>query len=113
MTNFIFDTIYNPYVSEKKEANTMDSHVSEKNDVKTTYRQVMRVMMRKSRTDTVLRRMTRIPWTANATNNDYLEVAHISKTLYIAIKKHTPFFGQVMRSEAMNNIVTTGKINGR
>ena len=59
-----------------------------------------------------LRRM--IPRTARVNNDDCLEMANESRTLYTAIRRRqTKFFGHVMRRGALENIVTTGKINGR
>jgi hypothetical protein len=61
-----------------------------------------------------LRRMMRIPWTAKVTNNDCLEMANESRTLYANIRRRqTLFFGHIMRRDALENIVTTGKIDGR
>ena len=61
-----------------------------------------------------LRRMLRIPWTARVTNIDCLKEANETKTLYTTIRKRqTAFFGHVMRRDALENFVTTGKFEGK
>ena len=61
-----------------------------------------------------LRRMLRIPWTARVTNDDCLKQANETRTLYTTIRqRQTAFLGHVMRREALENIVTTGKIEGK
>ena len=56
----------------------------------------------------------RIPWIARVTNNDCLKEANETRTLYTTIRRRqTAFFGHVMRREALENIVTTGKTKGK
>ena len=60
------------------------------------------------------RRMLRIPWIARVTNIDCLKEANETRQLYTTIRKRqTAFFGHVMRRGALENIVTTGKIEGK
>ena len=59
------------------------------------------------------RRMLRIPWTARKTNVEVLKESNVKRTLINNIRKRqSSFFGQFMRQGGLENIVTTGKIEG-
>ncbi|GFO31777.1 condensin-2 complex subunit g2-like [Plakobranchus ocellatus] len=61
-----------------------------------------------------LRRMLRISWTAKKTNDTVLEEAHTTRLLISKIRKHqATFFGHVMRREKLENLVTTGMLEGK
>ena len=61
-----------------------------------------------------LRRMLRIPYTARVTNQEVLRRASETRTLANNIRKgQAEFFGHVMRREALEHVITTGKIEGR
>ncbi|GFO08467.1 endonuclease-reverse transcriptase [Plakobranchus ocellatus] len=61
-----------------------------------------------------LRRMLRISWTAKKTNDTVLEEAHTTRLLISKIRKRqATFFGHVMRREKLENLVTTGMLEGK
>ncbi|GFN81414.1 protein tssc1-like [Plakobranchus ocellatus] len=61
-----------------------------------------------------LRRMLRISWTAKKTNDKVLEEAHTTRLLISKIRKRqATFFGHVMRREKLENLVTTGMLEGK
>ncbi|GFN99673.1 serine/threonine-protein phosphatase 6 regulatory ankyrin repeat subunit b [Plakobranchus ocellatus] len=61
-----------------------------------------------------LRRMLRISWTAKKTNDTVLEEAHTTRLLISKIRKRqATFFGHVMRREKLENLVTTGILEGK
>ena len=60
-----------------------------------------------------LRRMMRISWTAKKTNESVLNEANETRRLITAIRKRqAKFIGHVMRQKQLENLVTTGKLNG-
>ncbi|GFN77131.1 endonuclease-reverse transcriptase [Plakobranchus ocellatus] len=61
-----------------------------------------------------LRRMMRMSWTAKKTNDTVLEEAHTTRLLISKIRKRqATFFGHVMRREKLENLVTTGMLEGK
>ncbi|GFO24426.1 timeless-interacting protein [Plakobranchus ocellatus] len=61
-----------------------------------------------------IRRMLRISWTAKKTNDTVLEEAHTTRLLISKIRKRqATFFGHVMRREKLENLVTTGMLEGK
>jgi hypothetical protein len=61
-----------------------------------------------------LRRMLRISWIKKKTNDEVLKLAGMERSLLKAVKKkQLEFFGHVMRKRTIENLVTTGKINGK
>ena len=61
-----------------------------------------------------LRRMQRIPWTARKTNDQVLQETNESRKLIREIRRRqSNFFGHVMRRNGLENLVTTGKIEGK
>ncbi|GFO26694.1 LOW QUALITY PROTEIN: endonuclease-reverse transcriptase [Plakobranchus ocellatus] len=61
-----------------------------------------------------LRRMLRISWTAKKTNDTVLEEAHTTRLLISKIRKRqATFFNHVMRREKLENLVTTGMLEGK
>lgn len=61
-----------------------------------------------------LRRMLRIPYTARVTNIEVLRRAQGNRKLANNIRRsQAEFFGHVMRREALEHQITTGKIEGR
>ncbi|GFO35233.1 endonuclease-reverse transcriptase [Plakobranchus ocellatus] len=61
-----------------------------------------------------LRRMLRISWTAKKTNDTVLEEAHTTRLLISKIRKRqATFFSHVMRREKLENLVTTGMLEGK
>ncbi|GFO12756.1 endonuclease-reverse transcriptase [Plakobranchus ocellatus] len=61
-----------------------------------------------------LRRMLQISWTAKKTNDTVLEEAHTTRLLISKIhKRQATFFGHVMRREKLENLVTTGMLEGK
>ena len=60
-----------------------------------------------------LRRMLRVPWMAKRTNTDVLEKAQEKRCLLTKIRKRqSTFIGHIMRRGKIENIITTGKLNG-
>ncbi|GFN78614.1 endonuclease-reverse transcriptase [Plakobranchus ocellatus] len=56
----------------------------------------------------------RISWTAKKTNDTVLEEAHTTRLLISKIRKRqATFFGHVMRREKLENLVTTGMLEGK
>ncbi|GFN93972.1 endonuclease-reverse transcriptase [Plakobranchus ocellatus] len=61
-----------------------------------------------------LRRMMQISWTAKKTNDTVLEEADTTRLLISKIRKRqATFFGHVMRREKLENLVTTGMLEGK
>ena len=61
-----------------------------------------------------LRRMQRIPWTARKTNDQELQETNENRKLIREIRRReSKFFGHVMRINGLENLVTTGKIEGK
>ena len=60
-----------------------------------------------------LRRLLKIPWTARKSNEDVLKEAGTTRTLINSIRRQLKFLGHVMRQQNMENLVMTGKIEGR
>ena len=61
-----------------------------------------------------LRRMLRTPWTAIKYYREILQDAREKRTLINKIRKRqATFFGQVLRRENMEHLITTGKIQGK
>ena len=60
-----------------------------------------------------LRRMLKIPWTAKKTNEDVLREANSQRTIIKKIRaRQMSFIGHAMRRGKIENIITTGKIEG-
>ena len=61
-----------------------------------------------------LRRMLRISWTARKTNEEVLNEAGETRKLPITTRlRQAKFFGHVMRRKQLEQLVTTGKHNGK
>ena len=61
-----------------------------------------------------LRRMLKIPWTSYTNNEEVLKRSGTQRKLLCTIRKRQlEFFGHVMRKEEIENLVVTGKINGK
>ena len=61
-----------------------------------------------------IRRMLRIPWTAKITNEECMRRAGETKNLVKKIReRQCTFIGHAMRRGGIENIITTGKIEGR
>jgi len=61
-----------------------------------------------------LRRMLRISWTERVTNEEVLRRAGVKRTLMKVIRKRQmQFLGHVMRCKGLENLVLTGKIEGK
>ena len=61
-----------------------------------------------------LRRMMRVSWTERKSNVDVLKDAECVRTLINKIKKkQARFVGHVMRRNGLENLITTGKFDGR
>ena len=62
----------------------------------------------------VLRRMQRISYTEHVTNVEVLRRANTKrKLLSEMVNRQVKFFGHVMRKEEMENLVTTGYVEGK
>jgi hypothetical protein len=60
------------------------------------------------------RRMLKVPWTDKITNENILkQINEKRKTIKELRKKQSGFIGHILRKGKLENIVTTGKINGR
>ena len=60
------------------------------------------------------RRMLKVPWADEITNENILkQVNEKRKTIKELRQKQSGFIGHILRKEKLENIVTTGKINGR
>lgn len=60
------------------------------------------------------RRMQRIPWTAKKTNEEVLrEVTEKRNLIRSIMRRQARFFGHVMRRQQLENLVTTGKMEGK
>ena len=60
------------------------------------------------------RRMLRISWTQHISNNDVLCRAGTRRTILHTIRdRQARFFGHIMRKGQMENIVITGKLDGK
>ncbi|GFR88629.1 retrovirus-related Pol polyprotein LINE-1 [Elysia marginata] len=61
-----------------------------------------------------LRRMMRIPWTANKTKEEILTEAQTTRQLITKIRKRqAKFVGYVIRRNQLEHLVTTGKFDGK
>jgi hypothetical protein len=61
-----------------------------------------------------IRRMRKISWTEKKTNEEVLKTSNTKRKLMQTIRKRQlEFFGHIMRKEGLENLVTTGKIEGR
>jgi len=61
-----------------------------------------------------LRRMLRIPWTAHETNDSVLIRARTERRLLMTIRtRQAAFFGHVIRKSQLENLVITGKFDGK
>ena len=61
-----------------------------------------------------LRRMLRISWTERKSNREVMEKANYKRGLLSKIRRRqAKFMGHIMRREGMENLVTTGKIDGK
>lgn len=62
----------------------------------------------------LLRRVIRISWRVNVTNNKRLEVTSESRTVYTTTgKKQTSSIGHIMRRKTFEKMFTTGNIHSR
>ena len=60
-----------------------------------------------------LRRMMKIEWTAMKTNEEVLGMASTNRKLMHTIRKSQfEFFGHIIRKNGLENLVTTGKVEG-
>jgi hypothetical protein len=60
------------------------------------------------------KRMLKVPWTDKITNENILKQVNMKrKTIKELGKKQSRFIGHILRKGKLENIVTTGKINGR
>ena len=60
------------------------------------------------------RRMMKISWMANKSNDTVLKEAHTSRALVNKIRtRQTTFFGHVMRREKLEHLITTGMMEGK
>ena len=58
--------------------------------------------------------MLKVPWTDKVSNNEVLNRANTERSLIkVLYKRQMKFFGHVMRKEKFENLVTTGKIEGK
>ena len=61
-----------------------------------------------------LRRMFRIKWTDRKTNMEVMEMAEYSRSLEKKIRnRQAKFIGHVMRRKGLENLLTTGKLEGK
>ena len=61
-----------------------------------------------------IRRMLHIPWTAKITNEECLKRMDVKRCIIDNIRKRrATFVGHIMRRGGIENIVTTGKIEGK
>ncbi|GFR85165.1 endonuclease-reverse transcriptase [Elysia marginata] len=59
------------------------------------------------------RRMLRIPWTAKKTNEEVLNETETARSLINRIRKRqATFVGHIMRRDGLENLLTTGKLEG-
>ena len=60
------------------------------------------------------RRMLKIPWTSYINNEEVLKRSGSQRKLLCIIRqRQLEFFGHLMRKEEIENLVVTGKINGK
>jgi hypothetical protein len=60
------------------------------------------------------RRMLRISWTARKTNDAVLKEANASRMLVTKMRKwQATFVGHALRRDKLENLVTTGKLDGK
>ena len=60
-----------------------------------------------------IRRMLRVPWTVKLTNDEVLRRADSKRSLINRIhQRQAQFVGHIMRRERLENLITTGKIEG-
>ena len=61
-----------------------------------------------------LRRMLRVPWTARKTNIEVLKETNTRRSLISRLRKRqAQFVGHIMRRDGLENLITTGKLEGR
>ena len=61
-----------------------------------------------------LRRMLKISWTEKKSNLEVRRAAGVQRTLMMTIRqRQLDFFGHVMRSQGLEALVITGKVEGR
>ena len=61
-----------------------------------------------------LRRMLKIPWTERISNERVLTIANVKRKLLQTIKKRKmSFLGHVMRRKRIENLLLTGKVEGK
>ncbi|GFR91154.1 endonuclease-reverse transcriptase [Elysia marginata] len=59
-----------------------------------------------------LRRMLRVPWTARKTNEEVLKETETARSL-MSRRGQAKFVGHIMRREGLENLVTTGRMEGK
>ncbi|GFN79417.1 RNA-directed DNA polymerase from mobile element jockey [Plakobranchus ocellatus] len=60
------------------------------------------------------RRMLRVPWTARKTNEEVLKETESTRSLMNRIRRRqAKFVGHIMRREGLENLVTTGRMEGK
>ncbi|GFS19686.1 endonuclease-reverse transcriptase [Elysia marginata] len=60
------------------------------------------------------RRMLRVPWTARKTNEEVLKETETTRSLMNRIRRHqAKSVGHIMRREGLENLVTTGRMEGK
>ncbi|GFN89597.1 endonuclease-reverse transcriptase [Plakobranchus ocellatus] len=60
------------------------------------------------------RRMLRVPWTARKTNEEVLKETESTRSLMSRIRRRqAKFVGHIMRREGLENLVTTGRMEGK
>ncbi|GFR98808.1 eukaryotic translation initiation factor 3 subunit F [Elysia marginata] len=60
------------------------------------------------------RRMLRVPWTARKTNEEVLKDTETTMSLMNRIRRsQAKFVGHIMRREGLENLITTGRMEGK
>ncbi|GFN78636.1 endonuclease-reverse transcriptase [Plakobranchus ocellatus] len=60
------------------------------------------------------RRMLRVPWTARKTNEEVLKETESTRSLMNRVRRRqAKFVGHIMRREGLENLVTTGRMEGK
>ena len=61
-----------------------------------------------------MRRMLKIPWTEKKSNEEVFQEAGVHRTLLKRIRqRQLAFLGHVLRRQSLENLVVTGRIDGR
>jgi len=61
-----------------------------------------------------MRRMLKIPWTEKKSNDEVFKEAGVCRTLLKRIRqRQLAFMGHVLRRQSLENLVVTGRIDGR